>query len=292
MEQTVYVDLFFLINFSMDMLGLILASRLLSRSISLPRIILASAFGALYACVSLFWGLSNFFDVLIDIFAGFVIGVIAIMKKRNIRDVLGFSIVYTAVSIVLGGFMTALFSIFNRLKIDKLFDGAEGGDGISVWLFALLAFISGVLSLLGGRLFRKRSSRKEGMLCVSFNKRSVTLRAICDSGNLLKEPISAKMCIVVDTESVLSILPNNARDKIREGKEIDTSCGIAQRMRVIPISTVSGEGILYAFRPDSVKINMGNGWSEVDVYIAFGEINKGSDGAEALIPSEIAFGVS
>ena len=291
MEQTVYVDLFFMINFSMDMLGLVLATRLLSRAVPILRIVLASAFGALYACVSLFWVIPPFWKILIDVLAGFIIGAIAIMKRKNVRDVLGFSIVYTAVSIVLGGFMTVLFSIFNRLNVYKLFGDGGGGDGISVWLFALLALISGALSLLGGNVFRKKSSRKEGELCITFNKKSITLKAMCDSGNLLKEPVSSKMCIVVDTDAVIPIFPISARDKIKAGNGLDASCAIADRIRVIPISTVSGESMLYAFRADSVRLNMGKGWSELDVYVAFGKLGSTADGAKALVPSEVVFGV-
>ena len=53
MEQTVYIDLFFLINFSMDFLGLFLAAKLLERSKRLLRLALAAIFGGIYACVAL-----------------------------------------------------------------------------------------------------------------------------------------------------------------------------------------------------------------------------------------------
>jgi len=290
MEQTVYVDLFFLINFSMDMLGIILASRLLSRPISFSRAIAASAFGGAYACVTLFWGVPNSFQLVLDIFAGFFMGAIAVMKRKNIKEVAGFSIVYVAVSILLGGFMTSLFSIFNRLGVDKLFGESESGDGISVWLFALLAFISGILSLMGGRLFRKKSARREGEIYISFKGKSVIIKSICDSGNLLKEPISAKMCIVADADAICSVLPNDVVSMIKNGKGIDISSDVAERIRVIPTSTVSGEGMLYAFRPDSVRLNMGKGWCEVDAYIAICELGKNADGAKALVPSELVFG--
>ena len=71
-------------------------------------------------------------------------------------------------------------------------------------------------------------------------------------------------------------------DKI-SGKE-------AERIRVIPTRTVNGEGMLYALRADSVSLNMGKGWCEVDAFVAFGEIKNGENGVRALIPSELAFG--
>jgi hypothetical protein len=45
--------------------------------------------------------------------------------------------------------------------------------------------------------------------------------------------------------------------------------------------------MMYAFRMDSVRVDSGNGFSEVDVFVAFcTEELKG--GVSALVPSEIA----
>ena len=158
MEQTVYLDLFFLINFSMDFLGLFLSAKLLSRHLSVKRSILASVFGGAYACITLMFSFGGLLGLIIDVLACGIIGMIAVLKKRKLKAAAFFSIVYAAVSIVLGGFMTVSFTFFNKIGLDKMFGTDEGGGGISVWLFALLALLSGVASLLGGRFFKKKSS--------------------------------------------------------------------------------------------------------------------------------------
>jgi len=290
MEQTVYIDLYFLINFSMDFLGLFLAAKLLSYRVRPMRSLLAAVFGAVYACVSLFVMSSGFFGLVADIAACSVMAFIAIKRKGNLKQVGAYALVYTAVSILLGGFMTVLFSLFNKLGFDKLADGTDVSDGLSVWLFALFAAISGMLSFFGGKLFKKKSARKYGEVKISYGGRSVILRGLCDSGNLLREPISAKLCIVADARLMNEIFSQKSADLIKDGRISELDIKDAGRIRIIPAETVNGDGMLYAFRADRVSIDMGKGWCDVDVYIAFSNLELSEDGVRALIPSELALG--
>ena len=290
MEQTVYIDLFFLINFSMDFLCFYLSSKLLSHRMSIKRTALASAFGGVYACASLFWGLGGLWSFLLDIGACTVMSAIAILKRDNLKEIFGYSIVYTACSVVLGGAMTALFSLFNRLGVDRLLGDETDGDGISVWLFAFLTLISAVVSLCGIKLFKRKSSRLIGQLEIVYANKSVTLKALCDSGNMLIEPISSRPCIVAESKEVKKILPVGMLDMIEKGRTEGISERDRARLRVVPAQTVSGGGILYAIRFDSVRLNMGGGWIESDAYIALCTLGNGPEGAQALVPSSLVMG--
>ena len=274
----------------MDFLGLYLAARLLSYRVRPLRCLFAAAFGALYACVSLLVAQSGTLGLLVDIAACATMAFIAIKRKGNLRQVGGYALVYTAVSILLGGFMTALFSLFNRLGFDKLAEGDNMSDGISVWLFALLAAISGVLSFFGGKLFKKKSARKYGRVRISYRGRETEMRGLCDSGNLLREPISSKPCIVADARSVSEIFPQRSAELIKSGRISELDMREAGRIRVIPAETVNADGMLYAFRADRVSVDMGKGWCEVDAYVAFSSVEMSEEGVRALIPSELALG--
>ena len=114
MEQTVYVDLFFLINFSMDLLCFFITAKLLSTRVLTKRAVLASLLGGIYACLSLFLYVSGLLAALIDLAACVLMCAVAVKRRGELGETLGFSIVYAAVSAVVGGVMTALFSFFNK----------------------------------------------------------------------------------------------------------------------------------------------------------------------------------
>ncbi len=292
MEQTVYIDLYFLINFSMDLLCLFLAARLLSYRMPLWRGALTALLGGAYACLSLFFDIGGVWGLAVDLAACAFLGFVAMLKGKNIKQCLGFSLVFAATSVVLGGFMTVLFSFFNRIGLDRLFgtEDQEGG-GVSVWVFAFLALISAVISALGGKVFRKKSARRECTVKLTYEKKSITLNALCDSGNLLREPISGKLCIVAEAKEIEKILPYEISAVLGTNS---TSGDIyaTNRIRIIPTQTVSGEGMMYAIRFDSIRIDAGKGESEVDAFVALGNIGKAAEGKSALVPSELMSGIA
>ena len=287
METTVYVDLFFMINFSMDFLCLYLSAKLLSHKIPLIRGLLAAAFGGIYANAALFFSVGKGAAFAFDVIACAIICAIAFLSKREWRRYPLYIIVYTAVSMALGGAMTALFNLFNRSGI---FDGIRetDGDGISVWLFALLAIVSAAITLVGGRFFTKRMSIGEAELEITYGGRSVRLLGMTDSGNLLRDPISGKPCIVADISALSPILPAELREVARNIGSLDLdSIGAEHKRRLvlIPAATVSGGGVLLGVRVDRVSISVKGKKREADAIIALSDLSDGGSSSRALIPS-------
>ena len=293
MEQTVYIDLFFLINFSMDFLGLFLTARLLDRRKNLLRLALAAVFGGVYACVALIAPLDGYLSVFsfaIDALACVVMAFIAVFDKRTKRGVLSFALVFGATSILLGGAMTALFSAFNRLGLDKAFGGGEAqSDGVSVYIFAIIAAISGFVALIGGRLFKRRAIRQDGRLDIEYRGRSLSLVCICDSGNLLREPISRLPCILIELEALRTVLPRELYASLRSEELEKIPLSESSRVRMIPAQSASGQCLLVGLRVDKIFLDMGKGAIEIEAYIAISNEKISARGAKALIPGELAF---
>lgn len=294
MEQTVYLDIFFLINFSMDFLGLFLSGRLLGKRIRLLRIVLAAVIGGVYACISLLFsseihGLAVFcVDAVICLLMAFI----SVLEKKTFRDSFAFALVFGAVSILLGGAMTALFNLFNKIGFDRLFGDSSQGDGISVWFFLFLAVFSALFTAIGSKALKRKMMRKKGKLNIKYKGKSISLFCICDNGNLLREPISRLPCIVVDPDAVAGIFSSNL---IRAAKSGDFLCldGYdSAKIRLIPTATATGETMLLGMRVDSVSLDMGKGACEVSAYIAFSREPIVAKGVKALVPSELCLGTA
>ena len=297
MEQTVYIDIYFLINFSMDFLGLFLGVRILGRRESLWRLSLAALFGGLYACLSLIASLdavSSMLSFALDALACIVMAFIAVFHKENRRGFLSFSLVIGAISILLGGAMTALFYVFNRLGLDEAFGGAgeQNTDGLSVWLFAIFAALSGFMAIVGGRFLRKRSMCRSGYIEIEYRKRRVRIDCICDSGNLLREPISHLPCVLVELDAVKGIFSSRLYDCVKGGSLGDSALPEANRLRMIPARGAVGAGLLVGILPDAVRLDMGKGSVAVDAYIVLSRDKISAQGAKALVPSDLVFGAA
>lgn len=283
MVQTVYVDLYFLINFSMDFLCFFLLSKLLSCKLSFPRTLLASALGGIYACAALFLPVSTLPALIIDMAACALMCAVALLRPREWRRLLVSIPVYVAVSMVLGGAMTALFHLFNRLKLP--IENTDP-DGISVWIFALIAVLSGLLTHLFGRFFRGHGTRREVTLVITYQSQCRSITALCDTGNLLRDPVGGKPCIVVDSKRLCGLLPSDLLAAARDGSPPSAALlsRYPGRVRLIPAQSATGDGLLLGFRVDRVCIDDGNGAHEVDALIVLTTL---AGTADALLPPEL-----
>ena len=283
MEKTVYLDLLFLINFSMDFLCFYISARIISVRFSALRATLAAVIGGVYGVLALFFVPSAPVSFLFDALICFFMCLIVFSKKIGIF----FStIVYFSVSMALGGFMTAIFNLMNRMGFSSL---VVEGDGISVWIFASLALLSGIFTLIGGKSFRRRSSARRAEVSVIYNKRERVFSALVDSGNLLCEPISGRPRIAVDIDAVRGFLPEELI-RIAACEKVDVAFAAGSRfaksIRIVPAHTATGERILLGFRAEKIFIDAGKGRYDSDAFIVLSHL-EAPLGVAALVPSQL-----
>ena len=99
---------------------------------------------------------------------------------------------------------------------------------------------------------------------VMMKNKSYHLKGLCDSGNVLFEPITGKSVILVSSVSDI-------------GKMIELESDI--KKRYIPFCSVDKKGMLRGIVPDKLLINN----SEISAIIAPAE-NKSFNGFDALVP--------
>ena len=284
MKQTVYIDLFFMINFSMDFLCFFLSSQLLSTRLRLGRVICASALGGIYACAALFMQVGSAWALLIDIL---VCVLMCAVGFCGVAPLFSFSAVYVAVSMTLGGFMSAIFSLLNRAELPL--DEVEG-DGISAWALAILALVSAGITYFGGSFFRRKMSKRYATVKILMGDKQVTLKAFCDSGNLLRDPITARPCIVADIDALADVVPT-AIAEVARGESVAQFSSLgsdaARRLRLIPSKTATGEGMMVAMRVDGIFIEGDSGDKELDALVALSPAGKFEGDCQALLPSSL-----
>ena len=283
--MTVYGDLLFLINFSMDFLCFYLSHILFGERIKTFRACIAAVIGGIYSVAALFIDAKGALAFAIDISVLLLMCAVAYFKRG-----LGFGgfvkrvALYFLVSSLLGGFMTAMFSFLNRIELF----GTEMGidEGLDVWIFAVLALASAFLTLNGGAIFRT-SNRKKAIIEIAENQKMVRLHALVDTGNLAYEPISGKSVVFARLDRCKDLFSD--RDylslKNRDGiEEMPTS--LAMRVRPIFSRSIGGDALLPAVRFKCVRLVCGKRVKELDIYIAFlsGDEIKGY---EAIISNEL-----
>ncbi len=288
MEQDVYIDLLFLINFSMDYLCIYICSRILHRKMRLYRMLTASIFGGIYSIISLFLPFSPVLSLAADCVACIIMCAIVYCEKgRSAGSALLSCFLFIGISMMMGGCMTAIFNLLNKLELPL--DGIEA-DGISTYIFALLAIIAGVISLKSGQLISRRAPIKECKLYVKFCGKDFEFLALSDSGNLVRDPISGRAVIfversIIEEKQSLSFLDSYAKGEF----DPDSPC---KNLRLISMRTASGTSLATAALPESIRIETeskrGRTLSTaLDALISPIDMSNSAHDYNAIIPSEI-----
>ena len=132
MEQTVYGDLLFLVNFCMDFQCVFLVSKLLRRPFPLRRALIASVLGAFYACAALFLPFGGGVAFFLDLFVcALMCGIVFLpQEEKKWRFLIPFAL-YFGVSAAIGGLMSAVATLFSRLGVQ-----GSGDTGHSSFSFS------------------------------------------------------------------------------------------------------------------------------------------------------------
>ncbi len=284
--QTIYVDLLFMINFSMDFLTLFIVSRIMCRKVRIIRLCSASAMGGVYSVMSIGFSFKPTLFLVFDIFICFVMCMTAFLEKsthsgksyHRFRKMPLYTGMYFLISALLGGMMTAIFNLFNKsVTID-----AEEGT-VSVWILGLAAVISGIATLSGSKLLLFAGKQKKGDLTIRLGARRIKLGGISDSGNMLKEPITGKSVIIIDKRAAKMLSPEIS-DNPCDMASNEEKNALLGKILLIPTKTVSGEGLLVGISADEITLDFNGETKSIDAYLAISK--KEFSGFEALIPSE------
>jgi len=130
------------------------------------------------------------------------------------------------------------------------------------------------------------SPRRSGIVdcTVSLFKRTASFPCMLDSGNLLTDSCGFPV-IVAEVEALLSVIPASLAEDICRGDPSQAflrAGPLSSRLRLVPFSTPGGDGLLVAFRPDSVSL----GTKESSALIALSP-KKLSDGEFRAISRDL-----
>lgn len=277
MVQEVYVDLYFLINTCMNLLTLMISATLLHRKVSRARAWLAASAGGLWAVVALFGGVDGFWGLLCDAAVIFLMcAAVFASRKTTLWGLFKCTVVGVLTSMILGGVMTALYSLFNRIKL-PLSDTQESSG--SILIFALIAALAGLATVQGGRFLGLSKKSKYVTVNADLFGKTVTLRALVDTGNHLREPISGRSVIVADKEHILAALPPSLSVALKSpyAEKWLSDERYATHIRLVPTNTATGRQMLPAILPDRLTLTDGKETYPADYLIAPASIESTSD---------------
>lgn len=224
--MVIYLDVFFAVNFLMDLIVLLIVRKIAGEKKSTRRIVLAAVVGAAYACVILINGTNN--GILEGFFTYVIISILLTtiaFGYRGVRDTLEMTLILFVVTFITSG-------IINTLYFRKIISDAED---LIISAFVIMGIIFALQKFV-----KRRTDLRAKIVNVTIVKDEVaiSIKALIDTGNSLIEPISRKP---------VAVLTSNHAKELKKGDE--------KGAFVIPYKSVGMEhGILMGFVADYMEI--------------------------------------
>lgn len=276
--QTLYVDIYFLINFTVDLLSLSLAAKIANIRPSPIALLLSAVLGGIYAVVLVFVPQEPF--IFFCLSAVFLFGIIFISSKgcaffRKIKLTAAFLIS----QILIGGAVYFSYGILERaMKVNE--DNANPVNR-NLLVLGLIVLLSIGILRLSMTLFRNNWSEKSVKLKIVLFEKEYFTEAFVDNGNLAVDPMDLSPVMLVKSSLGRKFFPYGIPDL----SEVDAiSEKIKNRIRIIPISTAVGNKTLCGIRTDSVYVLKNQRYEKINLTIAFDKEGGSYGGFEALIP--------
>lgn len=267
----IYLDIIVLENIVVNYLILMVTAKFSKCRTSSLRLFLGALAGALYlALMILMPGMKVYTTILSKIMLSFAMVAITFNIDKIVTFIKTLAMFYAATFIFAGAGFALMF--FNS-------GGGIVRNGVIITSMPLLGtkwseiLLALALTLIILRIFRdivqSRISREKLLvrLLISFDRKSIGLFALVDTGNSLYDPLTNSPVVVVEFNAIKDILPDEIRgifEKDREndlGAVTDTISGTKwfSRFRLIPFTSLGKEnGMLIGFRPDYIEIDNDN----------------------------------
>ncbi len=265
--RTIYVDVLLGLNLFINYFLLLAVSKFLFWEGKRRRFFLAALIGAFYSLTILLPELPDILSLIFKLLLSGVLMRIAFPFRGWIPFFKGVAVFYL-MNFAFAGFMLAIWYCISPASLT--IRNSVVYFSISPVLFLCLTVLSYLVIRLLQRITGKsKIPQTECKITVFYKGNEISCLACVDTGNRLEEPFSGYPVIVMEKEKLPSIP--------EEGP-----------FRFIPFRAVHTQGLLKAFRPDKVIVQLAEKKAECEnVYIAISETPLSAGTFSALINPDL-----
>lgn len=258
---TIYIDIIFLENLIMNSIILYATSIILKIKPKTIRVILSSIIGSIYAILTYVTEIEIYTSVILKAVLAIIMIYVA-FNPQNVKKMWKQVAIFYLTSFVFGG--VTLYLIYYIKPQDVLVkNGVFVGEYILkvIMLGAIVAFIVIKISL---KIIKTKITSKD-MYCkikIKLYGKLIETKAMIDTGNLAKEPITNTPVIIIESTLLEDILPRqilNNLEKILCGDLSQISEELQEKyvtkLRCIPFSSLGKQnGMLLGIRADEIEV--------------------------------------
>ena len=280
--QTVYIDVYFMINFTVNGISLYFAAIFSKIPTKAWRILACAMFGAMIAVILLlmFEGAVlyvAFFSLIFFVIVG-VICPIGVGMARRVKLVF----LLLLFEVIVGGLAHFIYSVLDKTVGDIVKSSITEPENRRLLLISLIILLSvGVFKALIS-FFSNRAGTFSVDIKIYLNGECIETQAFVDTGNLAKDPMDGAPVLLVKATALKELIPDI---KHLVQKPYDCDKRLKNKIRIIPISRSDGNCLLVGIKADKVCVRVSQRYENLNLTVAIDKEGGTYDGCYALMPS-------
>jgi len=258
---TIYLDVIFLENLIMNAIILYATAIMLKIKPNAIRILISSAIGSIYAIMTYVTEIEIYASIILKMILAVMMVYVA-FNPQNVKKMWKQVAIFYLTSFVFGG--VALYLIY-FLKPQEILmqNGMYVGKNIlkTIMLGAIVAFVVIKISL---KIIKTKLNPKD-MYCkikLKLNEKTIQTKAMIDTGNLVKEPITNTPVVIVESSLLEEVIPYkilNNLENILGGDFSEVPEELQEKylskLRCIPFSSLGKQnGMLVGIKAEKIEI--------------------------------------
>lgn len=259
--MTIYIDVVLIENLLMNYIILFATGVILKIKIKHIRLILASLIGAIYTIIAYISALRIYSNIFLKFILSLIIIYIA-FNPKSVKKLFKFTLIFYLTSFVFGGAAFALIYIVKPQDILRNNGLVLNTNSLkTIFISAIIAF---AIIIIGFKVVKNKISAKD-MYCnikIILHQKEIETKAMIDTGNFLREPITNTPVIVVEHTLLYDCMPKeilNHLETILGGDFSEIPDKVREeyilRLKVIPFSSLGKQnGMLLGIKADKVII--------------------------------------
>ena len=259
--MTIYLDLIFIENIIMNSIILYATSIILKQKTKLLRIIISANIGAIYSIALYITNFKIYMSTISKIILSIIIIYVA-FNPSKIKNAFKQVIIFYLTSFIFGGVALNLIYYLRPENI-SIKNGMFTGEYV-LKVIILGAIVALLIVKISIKIIKNKLTPKD-MYCkikIKMNENIIETKAMIDTGNLVKEPITNTPVVIVESSLLEGIIPNEILDNLENilhGDLSNISLKIQNeyftKLRCIPYSSLGKEnGMLVGIKIPEIMV--------------------------------------
>lgn len=276
--KTLYIDVYFMINFTVDILAIFIALKMVHLKMSIKTLICCGVIGSLLSVVELFVK-NSIWNILLTALFLMLISLIC-AKDASYARKFKFIIAFYIAAFLISGCVNFIYGLIDIYLKDLIVNSAGSTNRKALVFSLIILMMIGVLRLFI-MMFSNSINQKSARILIELGGKSIGLDAMIDTGNLVRDPMNMNPVIFIKKSYAKKILPS----EIIELSHLDTlSAEYRKRIRLVPVTRNSETHVMTGVRVDRVTVFNGNSKESIDATIVIDKEEGTFGGYYALAP--------